>query len=78
MAILKLETDIITNVAGSPKGKAAILEIMYNRDFKTGVNVFVDNIIMCFTSHQLIILNLLSQFVDTDNVSEIKGNMSNH
>ena len=51
MAVLKVETDIITNIAGSLKGKAAILEIMYIRNFKTVVVIFIGNIIICFMSH---------------------------
>jgi hypothetical protein len=40
MAVLKVETDIITSITTSPTGRAVILVIMYVKIFKTGVIVF--------------------------------------
>jgi len=41
MAVLKVETDIITSITASPLGRTAILVIMYVETFKTDVIVFV-------------------------------------
>jgi hypothetical protein len=46
---LKVETDIIASIAASPQ--AVTLVIMYVKIFKTGVTVFISDIIMCWTSH---------------------------
>ena len=51
-AVLKNETDIITNIASSPIEWAAILVIMYVDSFKTNVIKLIDNIIMCWTYHR--------------------------
>ena len=48
IAVLKVETDIVTIIAASPIGQSVI---MYVEIFKTGVNVFIDDVIMCSTSH---------------------------
>ena len=44
--VLKVETAIITSITASP-----ILVIMYIKTFKSDINVFISNIIMCLTSH---------------------------
>jgi len=40
MAVLKVETDIITSITASPMGQIAILVIMYVQTFKTDIIVF--------------------------------------
>ena len=40
MAVLKVETDIITSTADNPIGRAKILVIIYAKTFKTDVIVF--------------------------------------
>ena len=44
MAVLKVETDIITSITTSPTGRAVILVIMYVKIFKTGVIVFNNDV----------------------------------
>ena len=41
MAVLKVETDIITSITASLTGLAVLLVIMYVEIFKTGVIVFI-------------------------------------
>ena len=48
---MKVETDIITNIAANPVGRAEILVIMYVKTLKSDVIVFIDNVIMCMMSH---------------------------
>jgi hypothetical protein len=50
LAVLKVETDIITSIAVSLIGRAAILVIMYVETFKTNINVFSGSVTMCLTS----------------------------
>jgi len=40
MAVIKVETDIITSITVSLIGRAVILVIMYVETFKTDVNCF--------------------------------------
>jgi len=40
-AALKVETEIITSIMASPKGRAAVLMIMYVETFKADVIVFL-------------------------------------
>ena len=49
-SILKVETDIITNISLSLIGRARIFVIMSVEAFRTDVIVFISGIIMCFTS----------------------------
>ena len=49
-AILKVETDIITNISLSPIGEAGIFVIMSVETFRTDVIVLVDAVKICFTS----------------------------
>ena len=58
--VMKVETDIIANMASSPIGRAAILVIISVEIFKSDV-VFISNIIMCFT--------LLTKNFNTDNMT---------
>ena len=51
MAVLKVETDIITSIAVSLIGRAVILVILYVDTFKTDVIVCIGYIIKCLTSH---------------------------
>ena len=46
LAVLKVETDIITSIAVSLIGRAAILVIMYVETFKTNINVFSGSVTM--------------------------------
>jgi hypothetical protein len=50
MAILKVETDIIANIAASPIGRTEIFVIMSVEAFRADVIVFIGHVIMCFTS----------------------------
>jgi hypothetical protein len=49
-AVLKVETDIIASIAASLTGRAMILVIMYVEIFRTGVIVFIGNVITCLMS----------------------------
>ena len=51
MSDLKIETDIITNIAASQIGRAEILVIMYVKNFKPDIIVVIGNDIMCWMSH---------------------------
>jgi hypothetical protein len=46
-----VETDIITSIAVSQKGLPTTLVIIYVKTFKTDAIVFIDNDIICVTSH---------------------------
>ena len=50
-AILKVETDIIVNISASPIGPTGIFVIMSVEAFRNGVIVFIDDVIMHFTSN---------------------------
>ena len=50
MAILMVETDIITSITASLNSETSG-NIMYVENFKTEVIVFISNVIMCLTSH---------------------------
>ena len=50
MAVLMVETDIITSITASPSSETSGY-IMYVETFKTDVAVFIGNVIMCFMSH---------------------------
>jgi len=61
MTVTRVETDIIVSIATSLIGRAEILVIMYeNRDlqFKTDVSDFIITVLMCLTSHGLIIFSI--------------------
>ena len=64
MAILMVETDIITSITASPNSETSG-NIMYVENFKTEVIVFISNVIMCLTSHWLIMC-LTSQWLMFD------------
>ena len=49
-AILKVETDIITNISASPIERAGIFVIISVEAFRTDVIVLVDAVKICFTS----------------------------
>ena len=46
MAVVKVETDLITFIAAKVRGRAVILVIMFVEIFKTEVIVFICNIMM--------------------------------
>ena len=46
MAVVKVETDLITFIAANVRGRAVILVIMFVEIFKTEVIVFICNIMM--------------------------------
>jgi hypothetical protein len=50
-AVMKVETEIITSIAGSPILRAVILVIIYVEIFTTDFIVFFSDVIMCMTSH---------------------------
>ena len=78
-AVLKVETDIITSMTVSMIGRAMILMIVYVETSKTHIIVFICNIIMCLTSHWLIVFSIrVSLLILTISLSEIKGNVSKH
>ena len=45
-SVLKLWTDIIASIAASLTGQAVILMIKYVEIFKTGIIVFISDVIM--------------------------------
>ena len=55
MSVLKVETDINTNIE-------------YVKTFKSNIIVFICYVIMCWTSYWLIFFNI-SQFVDTKTIT---------
>jgi hypothetical protein len=55
MSVLKVETDINTNIE-------------YVKTFKSDIIVFICYVIMCWTSHWLIFFDI-SQFVDTNTIT---------
>ena len=46
--LLKVETDIITNISTSPIGRAGLFVIMSVKAFKTDVIVFIGDVINVF------------------------------
>jgi hypothetical protein len=50
MTVLKVETDILNNIAASPIGQIVILG-MFVKTFKTDVIVFIGNVIIYLMSH---------------------------
>ena len=50
-AILKVETDIIANISASPIGPTGIFVIMSVEALRNDVIVFIDDVIMYFTSN---------------------------
>ena len=71
MSVLKVETDIITGIAcaASQIGRAVILVIMYVKNLKPNIIVFIGKVIMLdvtltdnFQYH--------NHFVDTDNIAQ--------
>jgi hypothetical protein len=48
--VLKVETDIITNISASLIGRAGIFVIMSVEAFNTAVIAFIGGVITCFTS----------------------------
>lgn len=65
---LKVHADIIINMTTFPVERTIILVIMYVTTFKTHVIVFMDNIVMCLTSHWLMIFSISPAAIDTDNI----------
>jgi hypothetical protein len=69
-----VETDIITSIAVSQKGLPTTLVIIYVKTFKTDAIVFIDNDIICVTSHWTMISSItVSSLILTISLSEIKG-----
>ena len=64
MTVLKVETDILNNIAASPIGQIVILG-MFVKTFKTDVIVFIGNVIIYLTDN----FHYQSQFVNTDNIT---------
>jgi hypothetical protein len=64
MTVLKVETDILNNIASSPIGQVVILG-MFVKTFKTDVIVFIGNVIIYLTDN----FHYQSQFVNTDNIT---------
>ena len=69
MAVLKVETDIITSIAARPIGRAVILVIMYVETFKTK-NIILLLVMSLNVTEVTLTDNFLyqSEFVDTDNI----------
>ena len=67
MAVLKVETDIITSIAASPTGWAVKLVIMYVAIFKTGVIVFIGEVKMSLWTNLIFVDK--GQFSDPDFIS---------
>lgn len=80
MTILKVETDIITNIQESPIGRAVIPVIMYAETFKTGVIAFIGytNIKMCSRSltDRIISSIRICSLILKKLLDDIKGEMS--
>jgi hypothetical protein len=57
MTVLKVETDILNNIAASPIGQIVILG-MFVKTFKTDVIVFIGNVIIYLMSHWRIIFTI--------------------
>jgi len=51
LALMKIETDIISSITPSLIGPAVIFVIMFVETFKTDAIVFICNIIICLISH---------------------------
>lgn len=58
---MKVETDIIARITGSPTGRAVMLATMYVDTFKLDI-VFISNIIMCLISQRSIIFSIRVSF----------------
>jgi hypothetical protein len=72
-AVMKVETDIIANIAASPIGRAVI---MFVETSKTDVIVFIGKVIMCLTSHWMIIFSIrVSPLILRISLCKIKGKM---
>ena len=74
MAILKIETDIFTNISASLIGQAGIFVIMSVKAFRTDFVVFIGDV-MCFTSDwpinlRMRVINWPNIFVDQDQFSD--------
>ena len=75
--VMKVETNIITSIRASLKGQTLILMIIYVETFNTNYIVFIDNAIMCLTSHWPIISSIrVSSLILTISLCEIKEKMS--
>jgi hypothetical protein len=48
-SVLKVETDIITNITSRPAARAAKLVIMYVDSFTTDIIILIGNVIMYWT-----------------------------
>jgi hypothetical protein len=66
-AVIRVKTNIITNIAASPKGQTLIILIKYVLTFKSDV-VFI----MCLTSHWPIIFSIRSGWLVMTSLTEIK------
>ena len=77
MAVLKVETDIITSIAASLTGWAVKLVIMYVAIFKTGVIVFIGKVKMSLWTDLIFLWIKVSSVIQTLSAAHIKGKMSN-
>lgn len=59
MAVMKVETGIITSITASMIGKAVTLVILFVETFITDAIVFIGDVIMCLTSYGLIIFCII-------------------
>ena len=71
MSVLKVETDIITGIActASQIGRAVILVIMYVKNLKPNIIVFIGKVIM-FDVTMTNNFQYHNHFVDTDNIAQ--------
>ena len=68
MAVMMVETGIISSIAASLIGQVVILAIMFVESFKTDVIFFIGKVIMGLMSHRQIIFGI-SQCTDTENIN---------
>jgi len=68
MAVMMVETGIISSIAASLIGQAVILVIMFVEVFKTDVIFFISKVIMGLMSHRRIIFSI-SQCIDIENIN---------
>jgi len=64
--VLKVETDIITNITSRPAARAAKLVIMYIDNFTTDIIILICNVIMCWTYQWS---KMFSEFAYSDNIT---------
>ena len=60
---MKVRTNIIVSITAGQTERAVILVIMYVKTFRTDVIVLISSIIICMTSHRLIIFSIMASLL---------------